>query len=118
MPDVGVRAAGRLTLVLRAWCLVLGAGCLVLGPVPGSVAAAHAQTPVGPGARQLVIPFENATREPRLYWLSEGAAVLLTDDLAALGAQMISRDDRLLAFERLRVPPVAALSHATVIRIG
>ena len=115
MPDVGLRAA-RLAhgwMVLGAWCLVLGAWCLGPGAAP-----ALAQAPVGVGARQLVIPFENETREPRLYWLSEGAAVLLTDDLAALGAQVIARDDRLLAFDRLRVPPVAALSHATVIRVG
>ena len=31
---------------------------------------------------------------------------------------MIRREDRLRAFERLRVPPVATLSHATVIRLG
>jgi Flp pilus assembly protein TadD len=74
-----------------------------------------------PGAaqtRHLVLPFENATGEPRVYWLGEASAVLLTDDLIALGAPAIRRDDRLRAFERLRVPPVAALSHATVIRIG
>ena len=68
--------------------------------------------------RYLVIPFENATREARLYWLSEGSAVLLTDDLMALGASVISREDRLRAFESLNVPPVATLSHATVIRLG
>ena len=80
--------------------------------------SASAQSLVPVGARQLVIPFENATREPRGYWLSEGSAVLLTDDLNALGAQAITRDDRLIAFDQLRVPPVATLSHATVIRLG
>ncbi len=64
------------------------------------------------------MPFENATREPRFNWLAEGSAVALTDDLVALGARAISRDDRLRAFEHLRVPPVATLSEATVIRIG
>ena len=53
-----------------------------------------------------------------LLWLSEGSAVLLTDDLSALGVPAITRDDRLRAFERLRVPRVATLSHATVIRLG
>ena len=66
----------------------------------------------------LVIPFENAKNEAPIYWLSEASAVLLTDDLAALGATAIRREDRLRAFERLRVPPVATLSHATVIRLG
>jgi predicted Zn-dependent protease len=64
------------------------------------------------------MPFENATREPRFTWLGEGAAVALTDDLVALGARAISREDRLRAFEHLRVPPVAALSEATIIRVG
>ena len=68
--------------------------------------------------RYLVIPFENANGEARLYWLGEGSAVLLTDDLLALGAAAITRDDRLRAFESLNVPPVASLSHATVIRLG
>jgi Flp pilus assembly protein TadD len=75
------------------------------------VCDAAAQTP-------LVVPFDNVTRESRVFWLSEGSAVILTDDLRALGVQAITRDDRLRAFERLRVPAVATLSHATVIRLG
>jgi tetratricopeptide (TPR) repeat protein/TolB-like protein len=69
-------------------------------------------------SRYLVTPFENANGEARLYWLSEGSAVLLTDDLLALGAPAIARIDRLRAFESLNVPPIATLSHATVIRLG
>jgi Flp pilus assembly protein TadD len=64
------------------------------------------------------MPFDNATREPRVNWLAEGAASVLTDDLIALGAQALPREDRLRAFEHLRVPPVATLSEATIIRIG
>jgi len=81
-------------------------------------ASARAQSLVPVGARQLVIPFENASHEPRLYWLAEASAVVLTDDLVALGAQALSRDDRLRAFEQLRVPSVATLSDATIIRVG
>jgi len=91
-------------------CILNFALCL-----PTSV---QAQSPVSIGAHQLVMPFENATREPRFNWLAEGSASVLTDDLNALGAQAISRDDRLRAFEHLRVPPVATLSDATIIRIG
>ena len=82
-----------------------------------SAGAASAQTPA-PQPLHLVVPFENATGDPRIYWLSEASAVLLTDDLIALGGAAIRREDRLRAFERLRVPPVATLSHATVIRVG
>jgi tetratricopeptide (TPR) repeat protein len=76
---------------------------------------AHAQAPL---SRHLVMPFENLTREARGYWVSEGSAVALSDDLLALGVPAITREDRLRAFERLRVPSVAMLSHATVIRLG
>ena len=68
--------------------------------------------------RLLVVPFENASREGQSYWLSEASAVVLTDDLLALGAPTINREDRVRAFERLRVPATATLSHATVIRLG
>lgn len=92
----------------------------VSSPSPSALAA---QTPTAapssaPARGYLVIPFENANREARLYWLSEGSAVLLTDDLLALSVPAITRDDRLRAFESLNVPPVASLSHATVIRLG
>ena len=68
--------------------------------------------------RLLVVPFENVSREGQSYWLSEASAVVLTDDLIALGAPTLTRDDRVRAFERLRVPATASLSHATVIRLG
>jgi len=91
----------------------------ILTPVTAS-----AQTP-SPGAapppagnRYLVIPFENSTRDPRGYWLSEGSAIALTDDVIALGRPAITRDDRLRAFDRLRIPNVPTLSHATIIRLG
>src|SRR5205809_2156896 len=68
--------------------------------------------------RILVMPFENVTRNSRIFWLSEAAALVLADDLNALGADAITRDERRHAFERLQVPPAAALTDATVIRIG
>jgi tetratricopeptide (TPR) repeat protein len=91
--------------------------------VPCSAFAQPAQAPSSvrepsPGERILVIPFENPAREPRVYWVSEASAVLLADDLAALGKNAHTREERLDAFQRLQVPPVATLSHATVIRLG
>lgn len=79
---------------------------------------AFAQAAVSGAPLHLVMPFENTTGDPRAYWLSEASAILLTDGLIALGTPAIRRDDRLRAFERLGVPRVAALSHATVIRVG
>jgi tetratricopeptide (TPR) repeat protein len=80
----------------------------------GGAAGAAAQ----PAGRILVMPFENVTRESRILWLGEASAVLLADDLNALGAGAITREERNAAFDRLRVPPATALTDATVIRIG
>ena len=55
--------------------------------------------------RILVMPFENVTRDSRIFWLGEASAVLLADDLNALGANAITREERREAFERLQVPP-------------
>jgi tetratricopeptide (TPR) repeat protein len=68
--------------------------------------------------RILVMPFENVSREGRIVWLGEAASVLLADDLNALGAAAITRDERREAFDRLQVPTAASLTDATVIRIG
>jgi tetratricopeptide (TPR) repeat protein len=89
---------------------------LLLVGLTMSVAEGRAAAQSTP-ARMLVIPFETEG-DPRTWWLGEGAAVLLADDLRALGIEAIGRDERLRAFARLQVPPIASLSHGTVIRIG
>ena len=68
--------------------------------------------------RTLVMAFENVKREGRIVWLGEASAVLLADDLNALGDNAITREQRIQAFERLQVPSAAALTEATGIRIG
>lgn len=95
---------------MRTRCAVVAAA-LLIGPAPASAQSASSSV-------HLVMPFENAAGEARVYWLGEASAVLLTDNLTALGAPAIRREHRLRAFTRLRVPTVAALSHATVIRVG
>src|SRR5687767_14831058 len=69
-------------------------------------------------AQTLVMPFENPQTDARLYWLGEGSAVLMGDFFEAFGAATIPRDARMSAFERLQLPPAAALSHATVIKVA
>ena len=78
-------------------------------------ATAQAQTPA---TRILVVPFENASNEPRLSWLSEASAVLLTDELNARSLGAITRGERIRAFEQLHLPSGASLSRATVIKVG
>ena len=69
-------------------------------------------------AQTLVMPFENPQTDARLYWLGEASAVLMGDFFEAFGAATIPRDARMSAFERLQLPPAAALSHATVIKVA
>jgi tetratricopeptide (TPR) repeat protein len=80
-------------------------------PVPVNAQAAES-------ARTLVMPFDNVKRDASIVWLGEAEAVLLTDDLNAIGAAAITRDERREAFERLQVPGTATLTDATAIRIG
>lgn len=80
-------------------------------------AAPAAAQPAGP--RPLVMPFQATSSETRgSEWLGELAAVAITRELRAASVSAIQRDDRLQAMERLRVPSVPLLSHATVIRLA
>ena len=69
-------------------------------------------------ARMLVMPFESSQREASIFWLGEGAAVLLADELGVLGVPVIAREERQRVFNRLQVPTAATLTAATVIRMG
>ena len=98
------------------------AGTIVIALMLSTSAPGWAQSrgPVGDqvAAWYLVVPFENRTDEAGLTWLGEASAILLTDTLQQLGAPVISRDDRVRAFERLRIPQAPVLSYATTIRLS
>lgn len=70
------------------------------------------------GGPLLVMPFTRLGADSRLEWLGEGAAVLLADDLNSLGANALTRAERVEAFEQLSLPASAALSRATIIKVG
>ncbi len=89
--------------------------CLVVGAMM-SAGAAFAQVP--PGAWVIVLPFDHLRQEPRLAWMREGAAVLLTDLLSASGELTVDRVERLQAFDRLQLPALASLSRASSIKVG
>ena len=76
----------------------------------------HAQG-AGP-SETLVMPFDNPQTDPKLSWLGEGSAILFSEFLERYGATAVSREERLSAFAWLQLPPAAALSHATVIKVG
>jgi tetratricopeptide (TPR) repeat protein len=118
---------------LAVWCVagVVAAAYSLTGsgrlqPAEGPPKGGHYQhyelsgtaAPQAPADRLLVMPFENVKREAPIFWLGEASAVLLADELNVLGANPITRTERRQAFERLQVPPAAALTDATIIRIG
>jgi Tfp pilus assembly protein PilF/predicted hydrocarbon binding protein/TolB-like protein len=91
----------------------------VLAGVMSTSLGARSQVPVSAAReRVLVMPFENASQQARLAWLGEGFAILLADDLRSADVDAMTRDERLRAFDRFQLPPLATLSRATVIRIG
>ena len=96
----------RSRVSVLAYCILHFAFCI------SPAAAQVADDPV------VVLPFENPAHEPRLAWMREGAAILLTDALAALGGPVIEREERLQAFDRLQLPAHATLSRASTIRVG
>jgi len=79
-------------------------------------AAVRAQTPQG--APIIVLPFDNPTQDPRLGWMREGAAILLSEMLISSGDVVIDREERLQAFDRLQLPSNAVLSRASLIKVG
>jgi tetratricopeptide (TPR) repeat protein len=89
------------------------AALFVLFAIPVATAAAQ-QRLSGP---TLVMPFA-AAADARSAWLGEAVAMLLTDDIDAMGAGVLTRDERIRALERLQVPPRAGLTTATAIKIG
>jgi tetratricopeptide (TPR) repeat protein len=66
----------------------------------------------------LVVPFESAQDAPRFQWLSEAAAVLLTDGLRVSTPGTILRSERVRAFTQLYLPVSGTLSRATIIKVG
>jgi hypothetical protein len=94
-------------------CAYAAVASVVLLAISGSPAAAQ-QRLSGP---MLVMPF-TAAADARSAWLGEAVAMLLTDDIDAMGAGVLTRDERIRALERLQVPPRAGLTSATAIKIG
>lgn len=66
----------------------------------------------------LVVPLDTPANDGRTYWLGEAVSILITDDINARGLNAVSREARERAYEQLHLPPNAALSRATVIKVG
>jgi tetratricopeptide (TPR) repeat protein len=101
---------GRLALrgVAAGVCVVLA---LAVAP------AASAQ-PAPATERLFVAPFEVNGPTQRSYWMGEGVAILLADELRAAGADAVGRSGRAAALEALGLPDASPLTRATLIRVA
>jgi tetratricopeptide (TPR) repeat protein len=84
------------------------------------VAAAFllAACPASAAPRIFVMPLEVDVPTKRTYWVGEGAAILIADELQALRADAVGREQRVAAYEQLRLPLNGTLTRATMIRVA
>jgi tetratricopeptide (TPR) repeat protein len=66
----------------------------------------------------LILPFHNDSKAPGLEWVGEAFAEVLGQRLESPSIFVISREDRLYAFDRVGIPASAQLSRATLLRIA
>ena len=66
----------------------------------------------------LVLPFRNNSKAPGLEWIGEAFSEILGQRIQSESTFVISREDRLYAFDRVGIPITAQLSRATLLRIA
>ena len=66
----------------------------------------------------LILPFHNDSKAPGLEWIGEAFPEVMGQQMQSSSIFMISREDRLYAFDRLGIPVNAQLSRATLLRIA
>src|SRR5687768_1701905 len=67
----------------------------------------------------LILPFENQTGDRNVDWLGEGMAELLIEGLDHnRDFYVFDREERLVAFDRIGIPPAVTISRATGLKIA
>jgi tetratricopeptide (TPR) repeat protein len=92
--------------------LALKAACLVW-----CLASAQAQNPANPNNTVVVMPFENTSGAPGLEWISEAFPEILTQRLSSPNVFVLTRDDRLRAYDRAGIPGDIHPTRATMYRL-
>ena len=65
-----------------------------------------------------VLPFANQSGNRSVRWIGESFPELLEDRLKWPGLNILGREERLVAFERIGIPYSSGLSKASLIKIG
>jgi len=66
----------------------------------------------------LIMPFENASTTPGMDWIGESFPEVIGHRLSSPPLFLVSRSDRLLAFDRLGLPASAKPSRATIYEVA
>jgi Tfp pilus assembly protein PilF/TolB-like protein len=66
----------------------------------------------------LVLPFDNTSKVSGLEWISEAFPEVIGEGISSRGGYVVSRDDRVYAFDRMGVPATTRLSRQTLYRIS
>jgi tetratricopeptide (TPR) repeat protein len=77
-----------------------------------------AQTSGGIGKTILIVPFENQSRAPGLEWIGESFPELLQERLDSPTLLVLSREDRIRAYDHVGLPLELHPSRATLYRIA
>jgi Tfp pilus assembly protein PilF/TolB-like protein len=91
---------------------------LVLAALTAPLAALGQAAPQRPTEMVLVMPFENTSGTAGVDWIGESFPEVVGSRLNNAPLFIISRDDRLLAFDRLGLPATAKPSRATVYQVA
>jgi tetratricopeptide (TPR) repeat protein/TolB-like protein len=70
------------------------------------------------GQTVVVFPFENRSNAPGLEWISESFPELLEERLVSPDLYVLTREDRLRAYDRIGIPAEVHPSHATIYRVA
>lgn len=66
----------------------------------------------------IVMPFENRSQSAQHNWIRESFTILLAEILDVPGVTVVSDDERVQAFERVRLNPADILTRAAMIRVA
>ncbi len=81
-------------------------------------AAAQSGAPAAGPKSLLILPFENVSRAPGIEWIGEAFPEVSGDRLRAPGVYVVSREERLYAYDRLGIPAALKPSRATLYRVA
>lgn len=90
----------------------------VLGLVIVLLGAAVAQKPFVGGKTAVIMPFENGSSAPGLEWISDAFPEILEERLSSPSLFVLSREDRLRAYDQMGIPAELHPPRATIYRIA